>query len=609
MAIKQLKIVADLETTTTPEDVRAWAVCAVDIQTAETVFIGNDLTSFFEWLENKNTVCYFHNLKFDGEFLLSWLFSHGYEHDEGEEGINRRLYTNAPKTFQTLITDTGLFYSITVIFAKKNKKYQKVTFYDSLKKLPFKVSVISKAFDLEDEKLVIDYEAPRPVGHVLTEEERQYIVNDCRIVSEALHIQIEKGLKKMTNASDAMGWFKESIGQKQFEYLFPRLPIELDTDIRRAYKGGFVYLKPEHKNARGLKGLTLDVNSLYPSVMYECKLPYGYPMYFEGEPEVKDGDPYDLFIVRLRARFRVKPNHLPTIQLKNNYRFMATEYITESCVRNARGKIIDDEPVELVLTSVDLALFLDHYDILDDDLEYISGYKFKSKVGIFKEYIDYWSEIKATSTGALRQLAKLMLNSLYGKFATNPRTRQKIPFMDEDGVVRYRFSDEELRDPVYTCMGAFITAYARNKTIRSGQAVYDRFIYADTDSLHLIGYDIPEGLEVHPSKLGAWKHEGNFSDSKFIRAKTYMETMHNTAKRDLRQYAVLLQDPHVESVEHVGDVIHYHETHVTCAGMPDNIKEQVTYDNFETGSTFDGKLMPKRFKGGVVLVPTTFTLK
>ena len=609
MAIKQLKIVADLETTTTPEDVRAWAVCAVDIETAETVYIGTDLTSFMGWLENKNTVCYFHNLKFDGEFILSWLFNHGYTHDAGEDVNGRKLYTNAPKTFQTLITDTGLFYSITVIFAKKNKKYQKVTFYDSLKKLPFKVSVISKAFDLKDEKLVIDYDEYRPEGHELTEEERQYIVNDCRIVSEALHIQIDKGLKKMTNASDAMGWFKESIGQKTFDYLFPRLPLELDADIRRAYKGGFVYLKPKHKNARGLKGITLDVNSLYPSVMYYCKLPYGYPMYFEGKPEVKDGDPYDLFIVRLRARFRVKPDHLPTIQLKNNYRFTATEYITESCVHNSRGKIIDDEPVELVLTSVDLALFLDHYDILDDDIEYISGYKFKSKVGIFKEYIDYWSEIKATSTGALRQLAKLMLNSLYGKFATNPKTRQKIPFMDEDGVVRYHFSDVEYRDPVYTAMGAFITAYARDKTIRSGQRVYDRYIYSDTDSLHLIGYDIPEGLEVHPSKLGAWKHEGNFTDSKYLRAKTYMETMHETTARGLKAYALLLCDNKVGEVRHEGDTIHYYTTIVTCAGMPDNIKEDVTYDNFVTGQTFDGKLMPRRFKGGVILVPTTFTLK
>ena len=609
MAIKQLKIVADLETTTTPEDVRAWAVCAVDIETAETVYIGNDLTCFMGWLENKNTVCYFHNLKFDGEFILSWLFNHGYEHDAGEDVNGRKLYTNAPKTFQTLITDTGLFYSITVIFAKKNKKYQKVTFYDSLKKLPFKVSVISKAFDLKDEKLTIDYDAPRPVGHELTEEERQYIVNDCRIVSEALHIQIDKGLKKMTNASDAMGWFKELIGQKQFDYLFPRLPLELDADIRRAYKGGFVYLKPKHKNARGLKGITLDVNSLYPWAMYYGKLPYGYPMYFEGKPDIKDGDPYDLFIVRLRARFRVKPDHLPTIQLKNNYRFTATEYITESCVRNAKGKIIDDEPVELVLTSVDLALFLDHYDIIDDDIEYISGFKFKSKVGIFKEYIDYWGEIKATSTGALRQLAKLMLNSLYGKFATNPKTRQKIPYMDEDGVVRYRFSEVEYRDPVYTAMGAFITAYARDKTIRSGQRVYDRYIYSDTDSLHLIGYDIPEGLEVHPSKLGAWKHEGNFTDSKYLRAKTYMETMHETTTRGLKAYAKLLTDNKVGEVRHEGNTMHYYTTIVTCAGMPDNIKEDVTYDNFVTGQTFDGKLMPRRFKGGVILVPTTFTLK
>jgi hypothetical protein len=127
-------------------------------------------------------------------------------------------------------------------------------------------------------------------------------------------------------------------------------------------------------------------------------------------------------------------------------------------------------------------------------------------------------------------------------------------------------------------MGAFITAYARNKTNKSAQAVYDRFLYADTDSLHLIGTNIPEGLDIHPTKLGAWAHEGTFTDSKFIRAKTYMETIDGVNK-------------------------------VTCAGMPDSVKAQVNYDNFCTGSTFNGKLVPRRCVGGVVLVDTTFTIK
>lgn len=585
MAIKNQKIVADFETTTDPADVRVWAVCAVDIDTIETVHIGNNIHDFIEWLSTRNTVCYFHNLKFDGEFLLHYLLSNGYKHSD----------TRAPRTFETLITDDGIFYSITVYFSKENKKYKKVTFYDSLKKLPFKVSVISKAFELQDEKLSIDYDAPRPPGHELTEEEKAYIINDCRIVAQALHIQFEQGLKKMTNASDAMNGYKAIISRERFEKWYPVLPVELDADIRRAYKGGFVYLNPKHRGRKGLQGITLDVNSLYPSVMYYSMLPYSYPMFFEGAPDPNEN--YPLFIVRLACEFEIKPNHIPTIQLKNNRAFVETEYLTDS----------NGEIVEMTLTNVDLDLFLEHYNVYN--LEYICGWRFKGAVGMFNDYIDYWAHIKETTTGALRQLAKLMLNSLYGKFATNPNARKKIPLLDGEGVVRYVLDDPELREPVYTAMGAFITAYAREKTIRSAQAVYDRFIYADTDSLHLIGHDVPEGLEVHPTQLGAWKNEGRFTNSKYLRAKTYMETMHEVKKDSLRAYATLMQAHTTEWIYREPDGIHAGITKVTCAGMPDNVKENVTYDNFSSGSTFDGKLMPRRYPGGIVLEKTTFTIK
>jgi len=187
MAIKSQKIVSDFETTTDKNDVRVWAVCAVDIDTLETVFLSNSLDSFIDWLSTKNTVCYFHNLKFDLEFVLyNVLSKRGFTHSTKHE----------PNTFETLITDTGVFYSCTLYFSKENKKYKKVVFYDSLKKLPFKVSVIAKAFELPDSKLVIDYDAPRPVGHELTDEEKEYIVADCRIVAAALKIQFEQGLTK-----------------------------------------------------------------------------------------------------------------------------------------------------------------------------------------------------------------------------------------------------------------------------------------------------------------------------------------------------------------------------------------------------------------------------
>ena len=158
---------------------------------------------------------------------------------------------------------------------------------------------------------------------------------------------------------------------------------------------------------------------------------------------------------------------------------------------------------------------------------------------------------------------------------------------EEHGIfyndVRYTLDKEEYKDPVYTVMGCFITAYARDKTIRSAQSVYDRFIYADTDSLHLEGTEIPDILDIHPTRLGAWKHEGTFCDSLFIRAKTYMESYQK-------------EDGSINTV-------------VTCAGMPDNVKESVTYENFHSGSSFSGKLLPKRYEGGIVLTDTLFTIK
>jgi hypothetical protein len=563
MVQKRQTLMADFETTTDVNDCRVWAGCAVDIETLKVEFLGIDLDSFIGYLSNKNTVCYFHNLRFDGEFILYWLLKHGYRHNDSRKD----------RTFQTLITDDGLFYSIEVVFEKlPNKKYKKVVFYDSLKKLPFKVAQIAKAFELPMSKGEIDYNKPRPVGYTPDDNENEYITDDCKIVAGALKKQFDQGLKKMTNASDALHGYKKIVGEN-FDRWFPCLPVELDADIRRAYKGGFTWLNPKYKNVRGVRGKQYDVNSLYPWVMHSCLLPYGYPRYFEGKPT--PGPDYPLFIVHLKCRFKLKENHIPTIQLKNNRRFIETEYLTSSKVKI--GCYWEDEPVEMWLTSVDYQLMVDHYNL--DDVTFINGYQFKGAVGMFKDYIDYWMHIKETSTGALRQLAKLMLNSLYGKFATNPHARKKIPYLDEeDDVIRYKLDDPEERDPVYTAMGCFITAYAREKTIRSAQANYNRFIYADTDSLKLAGYDEPQGLEVHPTSLGAWKDEGDFSDSKWIRAKTYMLTVDG-------------------------------ETKVICAGMPDNVKEKVTYDNFHSGATFDGKLMPKRCSGGVVLVETTFTIK
>lgn len=607
MGIKSMKLMADFETTTDPNDVRVWAACAVDIETQKIAHLGNNIDDFFAFLQGKNTKVWFHNLRFDGEWILYYLLTHGYKWVKGVDNDGNKVPLKN-KEFTSLITDEGLFYSIEVMFKRheKTRKLEKVTFFDSLKKLPFPVRRIAKAFNLEMAKGSINYTQERPEGWKLTEEEKEYIMTDCKIVAEALKIQFKQGLDRMTNASDAMASFKNGIGgDDMFRKWFPELPLALDEEIRLSYRGGYVYLKPEYRNVRGMLGITFDVNSLYPSIMYDRLLPYGYPVFFEGQPVFDER--YPLYIMHFKCCFELKKGHLPTLQVKGTRRFVETEYLTTS--RTKIGRTEENRPVELYLTNVDYALFLDHYDIIGEP-EYINGWKFKGASGMFKDYIDYWMHIKETSTDALRQLAKLQLNSLYGRFAQNPKTKRKIPYLDiETGCVRYSVPKEyEYRESVYTPMACFITAYSREKTIRSAQAVYDRFIYADTDSLHLIGHEEPNNLDIHPTNLGAWKNEGAFVDSKFLRAKTYIEATEHNEEDTLKNYAQALTNPHAYDLQRTGEGVYYRLRKVTCAGMPDNVKEYVDFDNFAPGESFPGKLMPRRYPGGVVLEEVTFTI-
>jgi hypothetical protein len=101
--------------------------------------------------------------------------------------------------------------------------------YDSLKKLPFKVKDIAKSFKLDLRKGEIDYDAPRPVGHTITEEEYAYIKNDIEIVADALKIQFDQGLDRMTCGSDSLEGFKSVISKKLFTKLFPVLGEEADA--------------------------------------------------------------------------------------------------------------------------------------------------------------------------------------------------------------------------------------------------------------------------------------------------------------------------------------------------------------------------------------------
>lgn len=540
-----------------------WGIVPLGKYEDEDITVKNSLEQFMQEIQSypKNPKIYFHNLKFDGHFILSWLLRNNFKHVSS----NRKM---PERSFTTLINDDGVFYSIEVNLDKRYNRNHKIKFLDSIKKLPLSVDKIGKAFDLKHKKLDVPesfYQKYRDKDHVLTPLEIKYIKNDIRVVSMALAIIHQQGDKKMTIGSDALHDFKSRMSKKAFESLFPILETSIDDDIKKAYRGGVTMVKESVRSKEIGIGKSYDINSMYPFIMHEKLLPVGKPIFYQGR--YKEDKRYNLYIQEIRCEFKLKENHLPTIQIKDK----PGQYLPREFLRKSNG------PTTMHLTNVDLELFLDHYEVYD--LQYVCGYKFRSSDKVFREYIDYWGNVKENSTGPMRQLAKLKLNSLYGKFGTKTIVGSKKPILNEDGIVKLELDEPELIDPIYSATAVFTTSYGRDMLIRTAQSNYDRFCYCDTDSIHVSGVEKPKGMEFHSTKLGAWDDEGTFTRARFIGAKCYIEDFIEGGLK------------------------------VTCAGMTKKQHEQVTFENFKEGLTVTGKLQPKVVKNGVVLINVDYQVK
>lgn len=558
---------ADFETTTDIEDCRVWAYATCNVSNHEEFEYGNSMEGFIEWcIKHTGSNVYFHNLKFDGSFIVNYLLNNGYTWFKECKDMETH-------SFSTLITDTGLWYSVEVCFDNGGK----ITFLDSLKILNFSVEKIAKDFKLPIEKLEIDYTEHREIGHILTEKEIAYIRNDVSIMAMALNTMFGLGLTKMTIGSDALTEYKKTISS--FSRYFPSLDYDIDRLMRSSYKGGWTYLNPIYKDVLVGKGITIDKNSMYPSHLYYDLFPIGTPIYYEGE-YIPDKC-YPLYIQCFSCEFKLKEGKLPSIQIKGNNRFIPNEYLESS----------DGDLVTLTLTNVDLELMFMQYDVYN--ITYHYGFKFKGLRGLFTKYIDKYMEMKEKATiegnGAYRTTAKLLLNSLYGKFALNPNARTKRPYLS-DGILKFEFNEAEIRDTIYLPVGTYTTSYSRRDIILSAQAIRDYtlekygedyFIYSDTDSItckYLTDEEVTTIVPIHETKLNHYKVETIFDKALFIRQKCYIKEIEGAV-------------------------------HTTIAGLPKGLKDKVNFDNFKVGFSASGKLQPKQVKGGVVLLPTDFTIK
>lgn len=623
-----------------------WASASVEFYT-ENVNIFHSINEQFQYFKtlNCNVIAYYHNLKFDGNFWLSYLLqvlkmkqafvSYNEEGTVGEFLKEKEMKNN---TFKYTISSMGQWYSIII---KINN--HTIELRDSLKLLPFSVKQIGKSFNTKHQKLEMEYAGYRYAGCKITDEEKQYIANDVLVVKEALEELFNDGHNKLTIGSCCMEEYKKSLQGFDYKELFPPLDeIEIDKNIfgssnadeyiRHSYRGGWCYLVKGKENIVRHNGVTADVNSLYPSMMHSQSdnyFPIGKPYFWTGNiiPNEAIGK-NKYYFLRIKTRFYIKENMLPFIQIKNNYLYKGTESLSTSDILNKDGTYsryykdihgnLHDSTVIMTVTMTDYKLMLKHYELVD--FEILDGCWFYSDIGIFDNYINHYAEIKMNSKGAKRTEAKLFLNNLYGKLASSSNSSFKVAYVKDDDSIGFYIVPANNKKVGHIATGSAITSYARNFTITAAQKNYygvDKagFIYADTDSIHC---DLPadkiKAITVDPVKFCCWKLESSWDTAIFTRQKTYIEHItHN----DL----IPVDEPYND---------------IKCAGMPQKCKDLFNksmqgykvkesdnytrselkfletkrdYSDFKVGLCIPGKLVPKRIKGGVLLVDTTYEMR
>jgi len=333
-------------------------------------------------------------------------------------------------------------------------------------------------------------------------------MNDCKSLAEILTmfndliVNSIGGCIGLTTSSTALRTFRKKFLKITLPTYFPWNPF-----IRQGYYGGRCEVYIMYAPLCGKAYNYVDFNSMYASVM-ECN---EFPISRPKRSVVKDPwdtagrcgfmecsveTPEDLDIPLLP--YRDVGNHNKLLFPLGNWRAVY-EY-----------------------SLIEKALKLGHKIKPHRCIEFKSDF-------LFKDYVNTMNHIKETNTGALRAIAKLLNNGLYGKFAekserdilvTEPHADIRGTFPLPNDVFGFTVKKiERLCAHHLPGISARVTALAMIKLYTEGfeyvKARKGRIFYCDTDSM-VVDCKVPTS-----NRLGAWKLEAEITRAIFFGPKAY----------------------------------------------------------------------------------------
>lgn len=530
---------------------------------------GTDIKGFLDHVTrtagSRKLYVYFHNLSYDVYFIVQALMLDGARNMDtwSDKRLAKGCNESSFKTFINSKEQWGrLDWYPKGLKPKraKNDRRPHVIFCDSTAHINIKLSELGELIGRPKLKMrEEDYSKCRLINYSPTPEEIAYVTRDVEILSKILD-KIDWKVSSLPLSAglifiDGLPQFKDSRRRRaskwrtdvKFDAWFPDLGKEADLILRRGYHGGLCKVK---KSIRGRlvegPGRVYDINSLYPTILLNENLPVGEPIFYEANGLPPDG----LWIAEILASFSLKPDGEPCLIDENSR-------IRES------GSV-----VRLIMTSVEYELYTEIYDFHLLDVGWC--FQFRGKTGLFENYVNLFRGRKeASPPGSVSRVqAKQYLNRLVGKFGYRSKPTRKSIRLDGDQWVEYvpftPHPNPRATMHGYLPLAMFVNAYGRARMTRAIKLAGERFLYCDTDSLHVLG-DYPiEELDIHDSRFGAWKLEHRFTEAFYNRP---------------RQYGLRV----LEDSGRTYDSIH-------LSGTPGAILTRLTLDDITHSNCFEGYL-------------------
>ena len=548
---------------------------------------GETIEEWYDEIMKLSGIVAFHNLKFDGQFIMDFLIRNGLPFDAKHTIID---------------ASTHIPYRIAL---KEDLFIQ-----DTMRVHMGSLEKMAKSYGLEGKSEKADFSIFHEYGQA-TDKEIKYVIQDSTIVAQVLAIdcEVNEGYIPLTGAGFAkrqyVNWLKKSglvltngkgkgKGDKPdeiLEQLFPHKIENLETGTdwqdlaRMSYMGGLCLVKAGMEGKINGKTYVYDVNSAYPYQMTKA-MPIK-----EGTPTDNIDCEFGIFWVKcsfthlntcpIIHQARAYPPHIPPMQDWSEQLF--TMYGNSDYIQDFYGY--------LVLTTIEIEYLSKYADLQIEEV--LAGYEFATSDKVFAPYIRgiYEERQKIKRTEPVKaEFLKLMMNSLYGKFGSGEKYGCQFEIDDND-LYKELVDKDEIDYPwAYVPIATAITGYERVYIATIISENWEGFVYTDTDSIHL---NIPhkEGtMWIDQKALGALKCESISDRSKYLRPKCYVH-------ENEREY------------DNLGNETGCNTISVKCGGMPSYIKEHITsIDQLYIGAKFEGKLMPVKYRGGVFLQPTTYKL-